>query len=81
LNHNKADIIKKANKSIWNPENGFSKDAKPFHLPWKLIGDTIEDSVTIIFSLKKDNLGKYCPKTKTGMTVYNLCILFDWVPI
>lgn len=69
LNHFKADIITKANETMWHPEYGFSKNAKPHSLPWKVIGETIEDSVTITLSLKKQNLGKYCPKTDSGMTV------------
>jgi len=81
LNHYKADIISKANKSLWNPDIGFSKDAKPFDLPWKVIGNTIEDAVTITLSLKKDNFGKYCPTTKMGITVYNIIILLYKVPI
>lgn len=69
LNHPKSDIITKINETMWNPELGFSTNAKPFHLPWKVIGDTIEDSVTITFNLKKENTGIHCPITDTGMTV------------
>lgn len=70
MNHPKSDIITKANESIWNPDFGFSKNAKPFHLPWKIIGDTVEDSVIMKFTLKKDNYSRnHCPKTDTGMTV------------
>lgn len=70
LNHNKTDIITKANKSIWDPDNGFSKDAEPFELPWKVFGDAIEDYIKITLSLKKDDIGEYCPKTKMGSTVF-----------
>lgn len=70
MNHPKADIIVNANENVWDPDTGFSKNAKPFNLPWKVIGDTVEDSVIMTFSLKKDNYsGNYCPKTYTGMTV------------
>ncbi|VVC29438.1 Epithelial sodium channel, partial [Cinara cedri] len=70
LTHPKSDIITKANETMWNPEIGFSKNAKPFHIPWKVIGDTIEDSVTIKFNLKKENTGIHCPITDTGMTLF-----------
>lgn len=69
MNHFKADIISKANETMWHPENGFSKNAKPFHLPWKVVGDTVADAVTITLNLKKENLGNHCPKTDSGMTV------------
>lgn len=69
LNHHKADIITKANKTVWNPEIGISKDAKPFNLPWIVVGNTIEDSVTIKFSLNKENFGIHCPKSDMGMMV------------
>lgn len=69
MTHSKSDIITKANETTWSPEIGFSAHAKPFHVPWKVIGDTIEDSVTITFNLKKENSGIHCPKNNTGMTV------------
>lgn len=76
LNHDKIDIITKANGTNWNPEIGFTNNAKQFNIPWKVVGDTVEDSVTIQFSLKKENFGKYCPKLNTGLTVdtINFCI-------
>lgn len=69
MNHSKADIITKANERVWDPEVGFVKTAKPYDLPWKVIGDTIEDSVIMVFSLKKNKSNEHCPQTDTGMTV------------
>jgi hypothetical protein len=59
-----ADIITKANETMWNPEDGFNKNAKSFHLPWKVF-----DSISMSISLKKDDLGYHCPQTDSGMTV------------
>lgn len=69
LNHTKAEIITKANKTAWDPEIGFNKNAEPFNLPWKVTGDTVEDSVIIRFNLQNENTRKHCPKTDKGMTV------------
>lgn len=71
LNHTKADILKNAKITAWNPEIGFNKNAKSFNLPWKVTGDTVEDSVIIRFNLKKKYTGKHCPTTDKGMTVGN----------
>lgn len=69
LNHTKADIITKAKNTAWDPEIGFNKNAEPFNLPWKVTGDTVEDSVIIRFNLQNENTRKHCPKTDKGMTV------------
>lgn len=69
LNHTKADIITNSNKTAWNPEVGFNKNSEPINLPWKVTGDTVEDSVIIRFNLQNDNIRKHCPKTDKGMTV------------
>lgn len=69
LNHLKADILTKANETMWHPENGFNVNAKSHSLPWKVFGETVDDSVIMTFSLKKQNLGKHCPVTNSGMTV------------
>ncbi|XP_060863036.1 pickpocket protein 28-like [Metopolophium dirhodum] len=70
LNHTKADIITNATNTAWDPEIGFNKNAKPFNLPWKVIGDTVEDSVIIRFNLQNENTRKHCPKTDKGMTLF-----------
>jgi len=70
LNHTKADILTNANATAWNPEIGFDKNAKPFNVPWKVTGDTVEDAIIIRFDLQKEKTGKHCPKTDTGMTVH-----------
>ncbi|KAE9532798.1 hypothetical protein AGLY_009879, partial [Aphis glycines] len=70
LNHTKADILKNAKVTAWNPEIGFNKNAKSFNLPWKVTGDTVEDSIIIRFDLKKENTGKHCPTTDKGMALF-----------
>lgn len=60
---------------MWNPEVGFNKNAKPFHLPWKVTSDKVYDSITMTFSLKKNDFGNHCPLTDTGMTV---CIIIHF---
>lgn len=69
LNHSKADIITNAKTTAWDPEIGFNKNSEPFNLPWKVTGDTVDDSVIIRFNLQNDNTRKHCPKTDKGMTV------------
>lgn len=71
MNHTKADIIKNVNVTAWNPEIGFNINAKPFNLPWKVTGDTVDDSVILRFDLQNKKTGKGCPKTDTGMTVHS----------
>lgn len=76
LNHSKADIITKPNGHVWNPEVNIGKSVpKTFQLPWKLIGDTVEDSIVITFNLKNKDLGEKCPNTDSGLTVYLLFYL------
>lgn len=86
MNHTKADIITKANETMWNPEDGFNKNAKPFHLPWKVTSDSFFDSIIMTFNLKKDDLGDHCPQTDTGMMVLfnflmSLLFFFLFLPI
>lgn len=69
LNHTQADIIAKKNETLWTPETGFSKSASPFDTPWRVTGDTIDNSVRIIFNLKSQNAVSDCPKTDSGLTV------------
>lgn len=69
LNHTQADIITKKNESLWTPEAGFSKSTDPFDTPWRVTGDTIDNSVRIIFDLKNPQLGNHCPQTDPGVTV------------
>lgn len=69
MNHFKSDIITKADEIMWNAETGYSKNAKRYHMPWKIVDDSYANSVKIIFSLEKTKSGKFCPTTDTGMTV------------
>lgn len=54
---------------MWSPESRTNKPTEKFKLPWKLIGDTVEDSIVITFSLKNNQFGERCPNSDTGMTV------------
>lgn len=54
---------------MWSPESRTNKPTEKFKLPWKLIGDTVEDSIVITFNLKNNQFGERCPNLDTGMTV------------
>lgn len=54
---------------MWSPEFRINKPTEKFKLPWKLIGDTVEDSIVITFSLNNNQFGEHCPNSDTGMTV------------
>lgn len=69
INHSQADIITKTNEVMWNVDTGYSKNAKSFHTPWRVIGGSFANSVKISFSLEKPRSGKHCPVSDTGMTV------------
>ncbi|XP_025196558.1 pickpocket protein 28-like [Melanaphis sacchari] len=70
LNHIKADIITNSKETAWNPEFGFNENAQTFNLPWKVIGDTVEDSIIMRFNLQNEKTGNHCPKTDKGMTLF-----------
>lgn len=69
FNRTQADIIAEKNESTWTPETGYSKNATPFDVPWKVTGDTIDNAVRLLFNLKSTSLRDYCPETDSGLTV------------
>jgi len=83
LNLTQADIVAKKNQTTWTPETGYSPNATPFDVPWRVTGDTVDNAVRLIFDLTNENLGNHCPKRESGLTVYRWLSfsLFDLVPI
>lgn len=83
LNLTQADIVAKKNETTWTPETGYSLNATPFDVPWRVTGDTVDNAVRLIFDLTNENLGDHCPKRESGLTVYRwlLFSLFDLVSI
>lgn len=80
-NHSRANILTK-NETFWTPETGFSRNATPFDLPWRVIGDTTDNAVRLIFNLIDTHFRGNCPNTDSGLTViivystiYNVSIL------
>lgn len=72
LNLTQADIVAKKNQTSWTPETGYSQNATPFDVPWRVTGDTVDNAVRLIFDLTNENLGDHCPKRESGLTVYLL---------
>lgn len=69
LNHGQPENVLRKNESIWTPESGYSKNATPFGIPWRVTGDTIENTVRLEFNLKNSHPGGHCPDTDPGLTV------------
>ncbi|XP_060876363.1 pickpocket protein 28-like isoform X1 [Metopolophium dirhodum] len=69
LNSTQADIIAKKNQTTWTPETGYSRNATPFDVPWRVTGDTVDNAVRLIFDLTNENLGDHCPKRESGLTL------------
>lgn len=57
------------NESLWTPETGYRQNATPFDLPWRVMGDTTDNAVRLVFNLKSAYFGSNCPKTDSGLTV------------
>lgn len=69
FNHTQADIIDKNNETKWTPETGYSQNSTPFDVPWRVTGDTVENAVRVLFTLKNTNSEDHCPKSDSGLTV------------
>lgn len=67
---NQTDLIAEKNESAWTPETGYSQNAIPFDLPWRVTGNTADNSVRLLFDFKETNFkGKHCRKSNSGLTV------------
>lgn len=67
--HTQADIIAKKNKTVWTPETGFTDDAIPLDTPWRVTGDTMDNSVRLVFNLKNRASKNNCPNSDSGLIV------------
>ncbi|XP_025191376.1 pickpocket protein 28-like, partial [Melanaphis sacchari] len=70
LNSTRVDSIANKNQTAWTPETGYRQNATPFDIPWRVTGDTVDNAVRLIFDLANKNLGDYCPKRDSGLTLF-----------